>query len=283
MADTQTENYDLTLIENGGSPDTWGVKINSNWVMVDAIIKAVSDAAALVQTNLSTFIETVAATYSTKVQTAAAIAAAVPMGMVVAYAFATAPAGWIMVGGRTIGNAASGGTERANADTEALFTALWTQYDNTALPIQTSAGVASIRGANAAADFAANKRLPTLDASGRVIAGWDSMSGVSRNTLTNQTGGVNGDVIGAKGGEEGHTLLVAGMPLHGHPYRMALDNAGDNTTSAGGIVCDTVTQGNFTYTGVPDATQGHQIGGTGGNLAHNNVQPTIVLPFIMKL
>src|SRR6478609_1928125 len=66
-----------------------------------------------------------------------------------------APAGWLIEDGKTIGNAASGATGRANADTVDLFTHLWTQFTNTELPIQTSAGAASTRGGSAAADFAA--------------------------------------------------------------------------------------------------------------------------------
>src|SRR6187549_2553530 len=45
------------------------------------------------------------------------------------FTFATAvPGGWLLLNGATIGNAASGGTGRANADTEALFTLLWNGY-----------------------------------------------------------------------------------------------------------------------------------------------------------
>lgn len=68
--------------------------------------------------------------------------------------------GWLRLDGRTIGSAASGATSRANGDTFALYSALWAEYDNTRLPIQTSGGVAGLRGASAAADFAANKRMP---------------------------------------------------------------------------------------------------------------------------
>lgn len=75
----------------------------------------------------------------------------------------TPPPGWIEVKGGTIGNAASGATLRANADTQNLFTMLWNDWDNSMLPIQTSAGAASVRGASAAADFAAGKRLPMFD------------------------------------------------------------------------------------------------------------------------
>jgi hypothetical protein len=75
----------------------------------------------------------------------------------------TAPTGTLATNGGTIGNASSGGTARANADTSALFTVLWSSTTNAELVIQTSAGANTTRGASAAADFAANKRLPLPD------------------------------------------------------------------------------------------------------------------------
>lgn len=99
-------------------------------------------------------------------------------GMICAFARSTAPAGWIKANGGTIGNASSGATTRANADTSTLFSLLWSEFDNTALPIQDSSGAASTRGASAAADFAANKRLPIHDARGEFIRGLDDSRGI---------------------------------------------------------------------------------------------------------
>jgi len=81
-------------------------------------------------------------------------------GEYVLCASTTAPTGTLATNGGTIGNASSGGTSRANADTLALFTILWNSTSNTDLVIQTSAGANTTRGASAAADFAANKRMP---------------------------------------------------------------------------------------------------------------------------
>jgi len=72
------------------------------------------------------------------------------------------PVGWIVANGSTIGNAGSG-AGRANTDTLALFTLWWTDYTDAQLPILTNAGAASKRGASAAADWAAGKRLTVFD------------------------------------------------------------------------------------------------------------------------
>jgi hypothetical protein len=49
----------------------------------------------------------------------------------------------VFADGKTIGNAASSATGRANADTASLFTLLWS-LDATLYPVQTSAGGASM-------------------------------------------------------------------------------------------------------------------------------------------
>ena len=102
----------------------------------------------------------------------------VPVGALAHFPYLNAPAGWLKLNGQTIGNAASGATSRANADTVNLFTALWDNVANTELPIQNSAGAASTRGASAAADFAANKRLPLPDERGEFIRNWDDGRGI---------------------------------------------------------------------------------------------------------
>lgn len=73
-------------------------------------------------------------------------------------AAATFPAGWVRASAGTIGSSGSGAT-RANSDTQALFTLWWTDFTDAQVPIQTSGGAASTRGASASADFTANKRM----------------------------------------------------------------------------------------------------------------------------
>lgn len=86
-------------------------------------------------------------------------------GEIRAMARLTAPAGWLLIDGKTIGNATSGATSRANADTAALFAELWA-FPAASVPIFDNTGAASTRGASAAADFAAGKRLPLFTPDG---------------------------------------------------------------------------------------------------------------------
>lgn len=85
------------------------------------------------------------------------------------------PAGWIEPNG-SIGNASSNATNRANADTEDLFTLWWTEF--TGWQLQDSSGSNVARGASAAADFAAGKRMPVPDVRDRYPRVWkDDLGG----------------------------------------------------------------------------------------------------------
>jgi hypothetical protein len=148
-------------------------------------------------------------------------------GEVKAFRRTTAPTGWVKENGGTIGNASSGATTRANADTLNLFRLLWEEFSNTVLPIQTSAGVASIRGASAAADFAANKRMPLFDSRTRFLRGADDGLGFDatltvglsqadsiknhKHPFTTDPGGAHTPTI-PRGGTGGGTAAQHGPP-----------------------------------------------------------------------
>ncbi len=100
----------------------------------------------------------------------------VPTAAFQQFMLTTAPAGWVAGDGNTIGNVGSGAT-LASVSTLALFTAWWTAYTNTQLPILTSAGGASTRGASAAADWAALKRLTVFDVRGRFARNAGTING----------------------------------------------------------------------------------------------------------
>ena len=173
----------------------------------------------------------------------------IPTGAVVPFAGASAPTGWIL----TFGQAVSRTTYAA------LFAVIGTTYGS--------------------GDGSTTFNLPDLR--GRVVAGEDDMGGTSANRLTGLSGGVNGDVLGGTGGLETHTLTVAQIPLHGHPAYIS--TSGTDPNSTGGFALNSESVSTYSaYTGSLSATPGQQIGGTGGGDSHNNVQPTIILNYIIK-
>lgn len=116
--------------------------------------------------------------------------------------------GFVRANGRTIGSSNSGASERANDDTEPLYTRLYQKLDNTACPVEGG------RGANAAADFAANKKMTLPDLRGRGPIGLDTMgaSSASARLATPVAGFVDKDKPGYVVGANTHQLLIAELP-----------------------------------------------------------------------
>lgn len=208
--------------------------------------------------------------YYTESEVDALLAASsgVPTGTMADYVGSTAPTGWVLLSGRTIGNASSNATNRANADTATLFALLWDSFTNTELAIVDSAGSPSTRGASAAADFAANKALPVPDLRGRTAFGKDDMGGSAANRIAAaQKHGVNGATLGAAGGSAEHVLTEAEMPSHIHETRVTTGGGSASSNNADG----------------QSASDREDTFATGGDEAHTNMPPFIVLNKIVKL
>jgi len=192
--------------------------------------------------------------------------------------------GWVRCAGRTIGNAASGATERANADTSDLYSFLW--------GADSTLAVSGGRGANAASDFAANKTLALPDYRERTLVGLADMGNsagtlLSGNTVDNSE---TTTTLGATLGAGTHTLITSEMPSHTHTFTGNALPAHNHTVaslgldSAGGIADGAGTQTSTTPTssvsaGTPSGTNSN----TGGDGAHANAQPSVLVTFYLKL
>ena len=203
----------------------------------------------------------------------------VPTGMVAPFAGAAAPEGWLPCDGRLV----------RRTDYAALFAAI---------------GTAHGRG-----DGATTFALPDLR--GRAVAGLDDMGGTAAGRLTRRPGGVDGTALGGTGGAESHTLGEAEIPRHDHDagsYRGSgsgtTGNAGAHThnlsrrsdqgsnsgpafrlwpRSSGGNTHDaTASAGGHTHGFSAQFDVSGRSGAAGSGNAHNNVQPTIVLNYIIK-
>jgi hypothetical protein len=171
-----------------------------------------------------------------------------PVGFVGTYVGTTAPSGWILADGGTIGDAGSGATNRANADTETLYALFWDNMADAQAPVSTG------RGASAAADFAAGKTITISDLRGKTAFG---------------TGGTAPATHGDNGGAETHTLTESEMPAHTHAQKKF------NTAFSG----PSDTNGNSSGS----TNMGLNTGSTGGGGAHNNMPPWVALSYIIKL
>jgi microcystin-dependent protein len=145
-----------------------------------------------------------------------------------------ADAGWVLMNDGSIGSAASGATTRANADTLALYTLLWTNV------AQAWAVVATGRGASAAADFAANKPMLLTKTLGRALA------------IAGAGGGLTARALGENLGAETVVLDTTMIPAHLHAFVTGVNSA-DHFHNANGAT-DAVANHNH---GVNDPTHAH--------------------------
>lgn len=206
------------------------------------------------------------ATKRATLQQILALAGGTPIGTMTAYAGSAAPTGYVLCAGQELNRTAFAG----------LYAVIGTTYGS--------------------GDGVETFNVPDLR--GRVVAGKDNMGGVSADRLTDLPGGLNGDNLGDAGGSETHTLATGEMPEHTHD----VSGLGTNTTGnhAHGVI--TSTQGgsgtdvrdlggnnSINSSSVRTAAAGshsHAITGSLGTVgsgnAHNNVQPTIIMNWIIK-
>lgn len=207
--------------------------------------------------------------------------------------------GWVKLNGLTVGSASSGSTGRANADTQQLFTHLWTNCPDAHCPV--SGG----RGGTAAGDFNANKTITVLDLRGRTPWGLDDMGASASGRLPagNVTSGGGDTAItpNATGGEANHTLVVGELAAHqhnvfftdtGHTHNFvaaALGALGADFASAPGTFIGNTTSttaSNNQVVGAVGSLPGigdQKVSSTGSNTAHNTMAPFLLGTWYIKL
>lgn len=180
-----------------------------------------------------------------------------PTGTIYDFAGTTAPTGHLMCYGQAI----------SRTDYASLFSVIGTTY-----------GVG---------DGSTTFNLP--DCRGRVTAGKDNMGGTSADNLTlaDATNGIDGDVLGAKGGKERHQLTTFELASHAHGvYDPGHVHGMYNTYNTGGPLnrANLANSNLVSFSNPNTGGSGTGIGiyAEGGNGPHNNVQPTIIFNKIIK-
>lgn len=174
-----------------------------------------------------------------------------PIGSLVCYASTTLPSGnWLLCYGQAV----------SRTTYSVLFARIGTAYG--------------------AGDGSTTFNIPDLR--GRVPAGADNMGGTAANRLgTGQTGGITGSAgLGASGGEQGHVITQAESASHFHDLYVNGDSNYPAGFTGGAEAGKRASLGAITasFSGYPART--NVIGADG---AHNNVQPTVVLNYIIKV
>jgi microcystin-dependent protein len=182
-----------------------------------------------------------------------------PSGLISPFAGVNQPAGWLFCFGQTL-----------NAVTSPQFQSLYNSIGN------------AYGGTN-------NSNFVVPDLRGRTSAGKDNMGGTAASRLTN----INGQVLGAAGGDQNmahnHSAYGAGGDL-----RAAIGATGSDPASLGYIpigVNGPGSVGDYTVNpggGWTNAVRGFNhytpvYGYVSGASNANNIQPTIVLNYIIKI
>ncbi len=177
----------------------------------------------------------------------------VAVGIVASYAGATAPSGWLLCYGQAV----------SRTTYAALFTAIGTLWGS--------------------GDGSTTFNVP--DFRGRVLAGKDDMGGTSANRLTGLSGGVDGDVLGASGGAETHTLTEAQLSAHTHFMVAGVNGVNGVSPSPSNQIATNSSQANgnndYILQGTASAAANGRTSSSGSGAAHNNVQPTSILNYII--
>lgn len=122
----------------------------------------------------------------------------------------------------------------------------------------------------------------------KTIAGWAGMGGGSASAITTAGSGIDGATIGASGGAQNHVLTKAEAPTGlftltdpGHVHDLGVQPNGSLGTQSYAAQSG--------QTGAPSAgfvrsnTTGISISDHGGDTAHINMQPTIIVPWLLRI
>jgi microcystin-dependent protein len=145
----------------------------------------------------------------------------------------------------------------------------WAFCDGQLLPIQQYQALFSLFGITYGGDGQTTFALPDLR--GRVPMGQGTGSGLTSRS------------IGEQGGAENNTLLINQLPPHSHSVN-AVSTDGNQNVPSGSLPANTKTLDKEYSNAASDTTMNQSmIGNTGGGQPVNNMQPYLIMNYIIAL
>lgn len=173
-----------------------------------------------------------------------------PTGTILCFAGATAPAGYIMCDG--------GAYDRGVY--ASLYAVIGTTY-----------GVGD-----------GSSTFNSPDLRGRIAVGKDDMGGTPANRVDSAGSGVDGKTLGANGGSQNVAITTAQLPAHSHGILGGLTGSTLPINNAATSAFCGLSSSSLTYFNTAPSGGNQFIQNTGSGTAHNNVQPTLVVNYIIK-
>ena len=143
----------------------------------------------------------------------------------------------------------------------------WATCDGQLLPISQNAALFSLIGTNYGGNGSSTFQLPNFKSTAPVAAG----NGI----------GLTPRVVGEQGGETTVSLTTAEMPNHSHPMMAHGAGLGQFGPPQGASLAQF--NGIYAPPGNTSQMAPQAISSVGGSVAHNNVQPFLMLTFIIAL
>lgn len=208
------------------------------------------------------------------------VVAAAPTGVINQYAGAAAPAGWLICNGDTVPNG-SGTVQGQTRNFAALFALLGSTYGASG-KLPDLRGRTAI-GAGTGAGLSARSLAATVGAETHTLI--TAELAAHSHTMAHTHGMKNHTHGGTTGGESGHTHTFNAQTYSGASGSVSnVLRQGGSYSTAGAVATHT----HAFSTGGPsdnttDGSSAANTGNAGSGSAHNNMQPSLVLNYIIKV